>query len=80
MAQPIAITSDARQARCWKAPEPGDWPRREIADVEPPAFQRGDALVNVTRLGKSFGRRHRGLLDWRLSFAGGRPRLRRRNP
>jgi peptide/nickel transport system ATP-binding protein len=80
MAQPIAITADARQARCWKAEQLGDWPRREIADVEPPAFQRGDALVNVTRLGKSFGRRHRGLLDWRLSFAGGRPRLRRRNP
>ena len=39
-----------------------------------PAFRRGDALVNATQLSKTFDA-SRGLSTWRLSVAGGRPRL-----
>ena len=39
-----------------------------------PAFRRGDALVNATRLSKTFDA-SRGLTAWRLSVAGGRPQV-----
>jgi peptide/nickel transport system ATP-binding protein len=46
--------------------------------VEEPVFRRGDALVNVTGLTKTFDTRGR-LASWRLSVADGRPLLYRRS-
>jgi peptide/nickel transport system ATP-binding protein len=78
-AQPVAISSDGHQVRCWKATGLGAWPQpqQDAVPVEEPGFHRGDALVNVTNVSKSFGRRT-GLAAWKLSFGGGRPRLHRR--
>jgi peptide/nickel transport system ATP-binding protein len=73
-AQPMAVASDGRRVRCWKAADLGDWPLPEPSGAAEPAFRRGDALVNVTGLEKSF-RARKGLAAWRLSLVGGRPRL-----
>ncbi|MFL5269627.1 MAG: dipeptide ABC transporter ATP-binding protein [Stellaceae bacterium] len=72
--QPLTITPDGHRVRCWKAGALGPWPRQQVAAVAAPAFRRGDALVNATQLTKTFGT-GRGLTSWRLSVAGGRPRL-----
>jgi peptide/nickel transport system ATP-binding protein len=77
--QSISILSHGHHVRCWKAMGLGPWPQQDLAPVEEPVFRRGDALVNVTNLSKSFSRRT-GLAAWQLSFAGGRPHLRRRPP
>ena len=45
--------------------------------IEEPAFRRGDALVNVTGLSKTFDTRAR-FTTWRLSVSDGRPLLYRR--
>ncbi len=76
--QSVTIQTDGHQVRCWKAATLGPWPRQELAAVDEPVFRRGDALVNVTGLSKSFDTR-RGLTAWRLSVAGGRPTLYRRH-
>ncbi|WP_428483654.1 dipeptide ABC transporter ATP-binding protein [Rhodopila sp.] len=73
--QQLVIAATGHQARCWKADALGDWPRLAVESIDQPPFRRGDALVNVTRLRKTFATR-RGLAAWRLSFAGSRPRLR----
>jgi peptide/nickel transport system ATP-binding protein len=75
--QPVAIASDGHQVRCWKAATLGPWPRQVVAEIDEPVFRRGDALVNVTRLSKTFGGGG-NLGGWRLSVAEGRPRLQRR--
>jgi len=49
----------------------GPWPRQQVAAGVASAFRRGHALVNATRLSKTFDAR-RGLTAWRLSVAGGR--------
>ncbi len=72
--QLLTITPDGRRVRCWKADALGSWPRQQIAAAVVPAFRRGDALVNVTSLSKTFDTSG-GLTAWRLSVAGGRPRL-----
>jgi peptide/nickel transport system ATP-binding protein len=75
--QLVAIAPDGHQVRCWKSGALGPWPRQEVAAVEEPVFRRGDALVNVTSLGKTFETGGR-FTTWRLSVADGRPRLYRR--
>ncbi|MGA8758085.1 MAG: ABC transporter ATP-binding protein [Stellaceae bacterium] len=75
-AQPLTIDPDGHQVRCWKAGELGLWPRQVTTAAEAPVFRRGDALVNVTGLSKTFNA-HTGLTSWRLSVTGGRPVLQR---
>ena len=75
--QPMTITPDGHRVRCWKADALGSWPRQQVAAAVVPAFRRGDALVNVTQLSKTF-ETSGGLTTWRLSMAGGRPQLYRR--
>ena len=69
------VAASDHLARCWKADVVGDWPRQGVDTIDQGPFRAGDALVNVTRLRKTFTTR-RGLAAWRLSVAGGRPRLR----
>jgi peptide/nickel transport system ATP-binding protein len=70
---PIGMASDddggRHFARCWKADELGGWPRQAVESVDQGPFRPGDALVNITRLRKTFATR-RGLAAWQL-----RPRL-----
>jgi peptide/nickel transport system ATP-binding protein len=73
-AQPLTVTPDGHQIRCWKAAALGPWPRQAMVVAEASMFRRGDALVNVTGLKKTFDAR-KGLTAWRLSVAGGRPIL-----
>ena len=73
-AQPIVATADGHQARCWKIDRLGDWPAPPALNTAEPVFRRGDSLVNVTGIQKSF-RARSGLAAWRPSFAGGRLRL-----
>ena len=75
--QPLTITPDGHRVRCWKADAVGPWPRQQVVAGAAPAFRRGDALVNATRLSKTFDA-SRGLTAWRLSVAGGRPQVYRR--
>jgi peptide/nickel transport system ATP-binding protein len=74
--QPVTTMSDGRRVRCWKADALGPWPRRQAAAADASAFRRGDALVNATQLSKTFDAKG-GLAAWRLSVAGGWPRLSR---
>jgi peptide/nickel transport system ATP-binding protein len=74
-AQPLSVATPGHLARCWKADGLDDWPRRGVDAIDQGPFRAGDALVNITRLRKTFTTR-RGLAAWRLSVAGGRPRLR----
>ena len=67
--QPMTITLDGHRVRCWKADALGSWPRQQVAAAVVPAFRRGDALVNVTQLSKTF-ETSGGLTTWRLSMAG----------
>jgi peptide/nickel transport system ATP-binding protein len=73
---PIELTAapDGHLVRCWKAGMPGDWPRPPPEPSEHQPFSRGDALVNLVGLRKSFDGR-RGLAAWRVSLTEGRPRL-----
>ena len=73
-AQPIVAAADGHQARCWKIDRLGDWPAPPALNTAEPVFRRGDLLVNVTGIQKSF-RARSGLAAWRPSFAGGRLRL-----
>jgi peptide/nickel transport system ATP-binding protein len=73
--QPLVLAETGHLTRCWKADSLGEWPRQAVEAIDQPPFRRGDALVNVTKLRKSFATR-RGLAAWRLSFAGSRPSLR----
>jgi peptide/nickel transport system ATP-binding protein len=76
--QAVTSASDGHQVRCWKSAALGPWPRQAVVAANEPVFHRGDALVNVTGLSKTFG--GRGVLSsWRLSVTGGRPRLLRRS-
>jgi peptide/nickel transport system ATP-binding protein len=75
--QPLTITPGGQRVRCWKADAVGPWPRQQVAAGVAPAFRRGDALVNATRLSKTFDA-SRGLTAWRLSVTGGRPQVYRR--
>src|SRR6267378_5361111 len=75
--QLLTITPDGHRVRCWTADALGSWPRQQIAAAVVPAFRRGDVLVNVTQLSKTF-ETSGGLTTWRLSMAGGRPQLYRR--
>ncbi len=61
-------------ARCWKADLLGDWPRQAVEGIDQGPFRAGNALLNVTRVRKTFTTR-RGLAAWRLSVVHGRPRL-----
>src|SRR5271155_162803 len=72
--QPVTITPDGHRVRCWKTDVVGPWPSRPVTAGVAPAFRRGDALVNATQLSKTFDSSG-GLSGWRLSVAGGRPRL-----
>jgi peptide/nickel transport system ATP-binding protein len=73
-AQPLTMVGEYQEVRCWKSEGLAAWPPQPAAAVATPHFHRGDALVNVTRLSKIFGG-GAGLPAWRLSLAGGRPRL-----
>ena len=73
-AQPIVSAADGHQARCWKIDRLDDWPAPPALNTAEPVFRRGDSLVNVTGIQKSF-RARSGLAAWRPSFAGGRLRL-----
>ena len=73
--QVLSAASPGHLARCWKADLLGDWPRQGVEAIDQGPFRPGDALVNVTRLRKTFATR-RGLAAWRVSLVGGRPRLR----
>jgi peptide/nickel transport system ATP-binding protein len=75
--QGLAVVSTAHSARCWKADALGDWPRQAVETLDQPPFRRGDALINVTRLRKTFVTR-RGVAALRLSFAKPGPLLRYR--
>jgi peptide/nickel transport system ATP-binding protein len=75
--QPLTIAPGGHRVRCWKADAVGPWPRQQVAAGVASAFRRGDALVNATRLSKTFDA-SRGLTAWRLSVAGGRPQVYRR--
>jgi peptide/nickel transport system ATP-binding protein len=72
--QPMTITPDGHRVRCWKPDALQPWPRQQVPAAAAPAFRRGDALVNATQLSKTFNA-SKGLTSWRLSVAGGRPRL-----
>jgi peptide/nickel transport system ATP-binding protein len=72
--QPMTITPDGHQVRCWKSDALGPWPRQQVPAAAMPVFRRGDALVNATQLSKTF-KASKGLTSWRLSVADGRPRL-----
>ena len=74
-AQVLRVTAPGHLARCWKADLLGGWPRQGVEAIDQGPFRPGDALLNVTRLRKSF-RTRRGLAAWRFSAVGGRPRLR----
>ena len=76
--QPLTIIPGGHRVRCWKADQVGPWPRQQVDAAATPTFHRGDALVNATRLSKTFDAR-RGLTDWRLSVAGGRLQVYRRS-
>jgi peptide/nickel transport system ATP-binding protein len=76
-AQVLRAVTPGRLARCWKADSLGEWPRQVVERAPQGSFRAGNALVNVTRLHKTFATR-RGLAAWRFSIAGGRPRLRYR--
>jgi peptide/nickel transport system ATP-binding protein len=65
---------DGHQVRCWKAGTLGAWPPPPPDRTEAKNFSRGDALVNLTGLRKTFDGR-RGLSAWRVSLARGRPRV-----
>jgi peptide/nickel transport system ATP-binding protein len=75
--QPLTITPDDHQVRCWKAAALGPWPRQATAGTGAEALgsRCGDALVNATGLKKTFA--NTGVTSWRLSVAGGRPILHR---
>src|SRR5260221_12057550 len=73
----VDIAAACHQVRCWKSGAVGPWPRQAIVPIEEPALRRGDALVNVTQLRKTF-ETGGGMTTWRLSMAGGRPQLYRR--
>ncbi|HET6236019.1 MAG TPA: ABC transporter ATP-binding protein [Acetobacteraceae bacterium] len=72
--QAMVMAATGHAARCWKADTLGEWPRLAQEAVAQPPFRRGDALVNVTRVRKTYATR-RGFSAWGLSFAGGLPRL-----
>jgi peptide/nickel transport system ATP-binding protein len=72
--QAMSIVAGGHLARCWKAAGLGGWPAPPSSETAAPTFRRGDSLVNVTGLEKSFQARS-GLAAWRLSLAGGRLRL-----
>src|SRR5271155_314827 len=55
--QLVAIAPDGHQVRCWKSGALGPWPGQEVVAIEEPVFRRGDALVNVTGLSKTFDTR-----------------------
>jgi peptide/nickel transport system ATP-binding protein len=75
--QSLTIAPGGRRVRCWKYSVLGPWPRHQVEAAAAPVFRRGDALVNATRLNKTFGTGG-GLTAWRLSLAGGRPLVYRR--
>lgn len=62
------------QVRCWKAGAIDAWPVPAPTDTPEIHFLRGNALLNVTDLRKTFQARA-GLAAWRLSFRGWRPHL-----
>ncbi len=76
-AGPVEITgrADGNQVRCWKAERIGAWPQPDPIHTPELIFLRGNALLNVTELRKTFQARS-GLAAWRFSF-GSRPRLSR---
>jgi peptide/nickel transport system ATP-binding protein len=72
--QLLTVSPDDHQVRCWKAGTLGAWPQQVPAVVNEPVFRRGDALVNVNSVSKTFDAGS-PFTRWRLSVAGGRPRL-----
>jgi peptide/nickel transport system ATP-binding protein len=70
----LMIAPDGHQARCWKADTLGDWPLPSPEAVQAKPFSRGEALVNLTGLSKTFDGR-RGLSAWRVSMAQSRLQL-----
>src|SRR5882757_2086178 len=52
--QPIVAAADGHLARCWKVDRLGAWPVPPALDTAEPVFRRGDSLVNVTGIHKSF--------------------------
>jgi peptide/nickel transport system ATP-binding protein len=67
----LTMAPDGHQVRCWKADTLGAWPPPPPSDRnEAKQFSRGDALVNLTGLRKTFDGR-RGLAAWRVSLTKG---------
>ena len=67
--QPLRTLPDGEHARCWQAETLGGWPTPPVQDSLPPSFLRGDALLNVTGLRRTFHART-GLAAWRLTRRG----------
>jgi peptide/nickel transport system ATP-binding protein len=70
----LAKTAHGHHTRCWKADTIGNWPLPQAEPVEAKQFRRGDALVNLTDLRRSFDGR-RGLAAWRIACGEGRLRF-----
>ena len=64
-----ALPGAGEQARCWKAESLPAWPAPAVQDGPAPVFRRGDALVNLTGLHRSFVARP-GLSGWQLTRRG----------
>jgi peptide/nickel transport system ATP-binding protein len=72
--QALLDIASQRRVRCWKAADVGDWPIVAKGNAAVPRFSRGDALVNVIDLRKTYRTRH-GLDAIRVDFSGRGPAL-----
>ena len=67
--QAVRRLPDGEQARCWKAEALPAWPAPSAPNGAQPTFRRGDALLNLTGLRRTFAARS-GLAAWRLTRRG----------
>ena len=67
--QPLRTLPNGEQARCWQVEALGGWPAPPVQGSLPPPFHRGNALVNLTGLRRTFAART-GLASWRLGRHG----------
>ena len=67
--QGLRALPDGERARCWKAETLPAWPAPPAHDGPVPVFRRGDALLNLTGLRRSFVARP-GLSGWRPTRRG----------
>jgi peptide/nickel transport system ATP-binding protein len=72
----MEVAPDGHAVRCWKAGAIGGWPAPVAHATAEVAFQRGDSLVNVTDLRRTFQARS-GMASWRATLKGGVPKFSR---